>query len=251
MSINFQALTLGSADLYLDDQKIGPVTDIRITKEVERFAVELADKAELGIRYLVPVRRAFTISMNIKELAPPALSYFLSGGESTKITGGTEQVRELTRLYAGIPSVLKYPFSGPIVVKSVASETTYAEGVDYTVDRANRRIYLKESGSIIPGELLEATYSYNFQASREIPLSANGFKTCKVELLHRYPDGQSVLSIVLRRVEIDASGVFALEPDEISGVPLNGRCLADDNFPASPFGYIRIYGTIMSEMNPR
>jgi len=34
-------------------------------------------------------------------------------------------------------------------------------------------------------------------------------------------------------------------------VPLNGRCLADDNFPASPFGYIRIYGTIMSEMNPR
>ncbi len=251
MSINFQALTLGEGELYLDDQKIGPVTDIRITKEVERFAVETADNGEFVVSHLIPVRRAFSISMVLRELAPPALSYFLSGGESSKLSGGDSTVTEYIRLFEGSPSVLKYTPTAPITVKSASSGTTYAEGVDYTIDSANRRISRIATGSIIPGELLEVTYQHSFPACREISLAELEPKTAKVEILHRYPDGQSVLSILLRRVELDASGVFNLEADELIGVPIFGRCLVDDNYPDSHFGIVRIYGSVMSEMNVR
>ncbi len=249
MSINFQALTLGEGELYLDDQKIGPVTDIRITKEVQRFVVETADRGEFVSSYLVPVRRGYTISMNVKELAPPALSYFLSGGESTKINGGSSPVKEYLRLYPEFSAVMKYVPSDSVAVKSLSTGITYAEGVDYAVDALNRKLSRISSGSIIPGELLEVTYNHQFPPSREIELSEQQVKTAKVEVIHRYPDGESVLSIVFRKVELDASGIFSIEGDELIGVPIYGRCLADNNEPNSPFGYVRIYGNVMSNMN--
>lgn len=251
MSVNIQALTLGYGELYLDDQRIGPVTDIRIAKEVERYGIETAEYGELTLKHLIPVRRGYSVSMNLKELAPPALSYFFSGGASAKLPAGASQLTEYLRLYPNVPSSLKFSPVGSITVKSVALGITYAQGVDYSLDSTNRQISMLDGGSIIPGELLEVTYQTSLPPAREISLSEQPVKTAKIEILHRYPDGESTLSIVLRKVELDASGIFSFESEELIGVPISGRCLADENYPDAPFGYIRIYGTVMSEMNPR
>ncbi len=251
MSINFQALTLGEGELYLDDQKIGPVTDIRISKQVERFGVESAEKGEFILKHLVPIRRSFSISMVLKEFAAPALSFFFSSQDSSYIASGTSSVTEFTRLYPSAPTILKFIPSASPTIKSVSSGITYAEGVDYSMDLVNRRVSLIPSGSIVPGELLEVSYSYDAPPSRQINLGANPVRTAKVEILHRYPDGQSILSIVLRKVELDASGFISIESDELMGIPISGRCLADDNYPDSPFGYVKVFGEIMSQMNTR
>ncbi|OPX22541.1 MAG: hypothetical protein B1H03_04165 [Planctomycetales bacterium 4484_113] len=251
MSLNFQALTLGEAELYIDDQQMGIATDVAITKTVERMPVETVEDGEFAVQHLVPMRRAFTLSLRMKEIAPPALAYFLNGGAASAIAGGQNAVTEYLRLFANFPTLLKYvPATSPIV-RSADGSITYAEGVDYSLDMPNRRMSLLPDSSISPGELLEVGYSHVFPNSREIALAAQTPATAQVELLHRYPDGESVLSIVLRKVELDASGVFSVEPEELASVPLAGRCLADPSFPSSPFGYLRVYGTTMSQMGVR
>ena len=47
MSLNFQALTLGEAELYIDDQQMGIATEIALTKTVERMPVETVEDASL------------------------------------------------------------------------------------------------------------------------------------------------------------------------------------------------------------
>ena len=251
MSLNFQALTLGEAELYIDDQQMGIATEIALTKTVERMPVETVEDGEFAVRHLLPLRRAFTLALRLKEVAPPALAYFLSGGAMSLVAGGLSAVTEYLRLFDNFPTLLKYvPATSPLV-KSADGTITYAEGVDYSVDAANRRMSLLPGSSISPGELLEVSYSHSFADGKEIELGSQAPLTAKVELLHRYPDGESVLSIVLRKVEIDASGVFGVEPDELASVPLSGRCIADSNYPASPFGYMRVYGATMAEMGVR
>jgi len=251
MSVNFQALTLGEVELYIDDQQMGIATDVELTKAVERMPVETVEDGEFAVQHLLPMRRSFTLSLRVKEVAPPALAYFLSGRAMSAVAGGQNAVIEYLRLLPNFPTLMKYvPATSPIV-KSADGLITYAEGVDYSFDMPNRRLSLLPDSSISPGELLWVGYSHVFPNSKEISLAAQAPVTAQVELLHRYPDGESVLSIVLRKVELDASGAFGVEPEELASVPLVGRCLADPNFPASPFGYLRVYGATMSHMGVR
>ncbi len=251
MPICYDALTLGESEVYLNDQHLGLAAEVRLHKLVERIAVERPDGGELTARKLIPLRRSLSVELQLKEVAPAAFSFFAGNGASTYFAVSNHAVRDYLRLFADRPTKLRHLPATTPTVKSADGVITYAAGVDYQEDWLNGRFSLLADGSIQPGQLLRVDYTADFPAGREVPLVEQAPATATMEVLHRYPGGQSFLVLVLRKVELDGSGLLALEGEDLISVPLAGRCLADDNYPASPFGYVRFYGAMMAQMENR
>ena len=251
MSICYDALTLGESEVYLNDQHMGLAAEVRLHKLVERLAVERPDGGELTARKLIPLRRSFSIELKLKELAPAALSFFTGDGASTYLAVANHGMRDYLRLFTDRPTKLRHLPATTPTVKSADGTITYAAGVDYQEDWANGRFSLLPESSIAPGQLLRVDYTADFPAGREVALAEQTPTTAAMEILHRYPDGESFLSLVLRKVELDGSGLLALEAEDLISVPLAGRCLADENYPTSPFGYARFYSAMMAQMENR
>jgi hypothetical protein len=250
MSTNYYALTLGDSEIYLNDQHMGLAVGLTLHKVVERLAVEQSTAGELAARHLVPLRRALSLEVRFKELSPAALSFF-AGGANTHLDAANLGVTDYIRLYEQRPSRIRFlPHSAPIV-KSADGSILYIDEIDYSSDWENRQFSLISSGSIEPGQLLKVLYATDYPEGREVPLANSATLTAKLEAVHRYPDGQSFMVLLLRQVELDASGVLATGTEDLVDVPLIGRCLADDSHPDSPFGYARFYGEIMSRMENR
>jgi hypothetical protein len=251
MSTNYYALTLGDSEIYLNDQHMGLAIGLTLHKVVERLAVEQSTAGELAARHLVPLRRTLTVEVRLKELSPAALSFFAAGGTNTYFDGANLGVTDYVRLYEKRPSQIRFFPQVTPMVKSVDGSILYTEDVDYSSDWENRQFSLISEGGIEPGQLLKVLYTTDYPAGREIPLAHSGTVTTKLEALHRYPDGLSFMVLLLRRVELDASGILATGTEDLVDVPLIGRCLADDSHPDSPFGYVRFYGEMMSRMENR
>jgi len=251
MSINYQALTLGECEVYLNDQHLGLASELRLHKAVERLPIERPDRAELVCHHLVPLRRALSVEVHFQELSPPALSFFLGGGTSVDVSAANRGVTDYVRLYEGYPSSIRHvPASVPLV-KSADGSITYTENTDYGADWPHRSFSLLPESRILPGELLKVVYTANFQPAKDVLLVGSTTATVGLEAIHRYPDGESFLLLHLRRVEVDAGGILAMGSADLVEVPLVGRCLADANYPASPFGYVRLHGTLMSRLGNR
>lgn len=251
MSICYDVLTLGESEVYLNDQHMGLAAEVRLHKLVERITVERPEGGELTARKLIPLRRSFSIELKLKELAPAAFSFFTGDGGSAYFAVANHGMRDYLRLFPDRPTKLRHLPATTPSVKSADGSITYAVGVDFQEDWLNGRFSLLPESSIAPGQLLRVDYTADFPAGREVVLAEQTPTTAVMEILHRYPDGESFLSLVLRKVELDGSGLLALEAEDLISVPLAGRCLADENYPASPFGYARFYSTMMAQMENR
>lgn len=251
MSFNYDALTLGGCEIYINDCHAGFASGITLRKAVERLPVETVSGGELHTRHLVPLRRTLHVEARLKELSPMAFSLFASGEESGPLAAANSGVTDYVRLYSGMPAALRHlPATAP-VVKSAGGSVIYSDGEDYISDWANRAFCLAPNSRIAPGQLLKVAYTADIPAGREVKLAGGGLITAKLEALHRYPDGVSFAVLRLRRVELGASGALALGGEDVAEVPLSGRCLADPAHPDSPFGYVRFHGGMMPRMEGR
>lgn len=251
MSFNYDALTLGGCEIYINDCHAGFAAGIILRKTVERLPVDIVSGGELHTRHMIPLQRTLQVEMRLKELSPAALSLFASGEESTALAPANSGVTDYVRLFAGMPTMLRHVPATTPVVKSADGTVTYTESDDYISDWANRAFSLAQDSDIAPGQLLKVSYTADIPAGREVKLAGGGLVTAKLEALHRYPDGLSFAVLHLRRVEMDASGVLALGGDDITEIPLAGRCLADAAHADSPFGYVRFHGGTMPQMEGR
>ena len=251
MSFNYDALTLGGCEIYINDCHAGFASGITLRKAVERLPVDIVSSGELHTRHMVPLRRTLQVEVRLKELNPAALSLFASGEESIALAPANSGVADYVRLFAGTPTTLRHVPATTPVVKSADGTVTYTEGDDYVSDWASRAFSLAQDSDIAPGQLLKVSYTADIPAGREVKLTGGGLVTAKLEALHRYPDGVSFAVLHLRRVELDASGVLALGGEDIAEVPITGRCLADAAHADSPFGYLRFHGGTMPQMEGR
>src|SRR4030042_2837425 len=119
MSINYQALTLGDCELYLNDQYLGLATGLTLCQLVERLPIERSVSGELAAQHLVPIRRAFSVEARLKEFSPVAFSFFANGGTSIGLAVANLGVTDFVRLYEGRPTRLRFlPGSPPMVKRS-------------------------------------------------------------------------------------------------------------------------------------
>ena len=247
MTNNVSALTVGSAEIYINGEKCGWVTGVEIEKRVEMLRHEKNVGIEFATDHLLPVRRSYKISGRFGEIDPPTVNNALglSGLSATEAASAQNQT-EYPRLYAGRWYTLRYPSTGTtIVLKSADGATTYVKDSDYEVSTAKDAIRLKADSDIAQGELLLLTYGYLRQPYAEVAMSAPGKVTpVHLVLMHRYPDGESTLEITLPRVILDADVKLAFDEDDWIGLPFSGECLPDDSNPDAPFGSQKFFGPI-------
>jgi hypothetical protein len=251
MSFNYDALTLGECEIYINDMHLGFAGGLTLRKTVERLPVDVNTGGELLTRHMVPLRRTLHVEVRLKELSPAAFALFAANGGNEALAAANSGMTDYVRLFAGRPTMLRYIPATTPVVKSADGSVTYAEGGNYVADWENRSFSLAPNSSISPGQLLKVTYTADIPAGREVALANGGLITAKLEALHRYPDCASFAVLHLRRVELDASGVLALGGEDIAEVPVSGRCLADTAHADSPFGYLRFHGGMMPQMEGR
>jgi hypothetical protein len=251
MSFNYDALTLGGCEIYINDVHAGFASGITLRKTVERLPVEIVSNGEMLTRHLVPLRRTLSVEIRLKELSPAAFAPFASGEDSNALAAASCGVTDYVRLYEGRPTQVRYMPASTPVVQNADGTVTYADPADYISDWESRSFSLAHGSSVEPGQLLRVSYTADLPAGREVALANGGLAMAKVEALHRYPDGVSFAILHLRRVEIDASGVLSLSGEDIAELPVSGRCLADAAFPNSPFGYVRFHGGMMPQMESR
>ncbi len=251
MSFNYDALALGGCEIYINDCHAGFASGITLRKTVERLPVDIVSNGELHTRHMIPLRRTLHVEVRLKELSPAALSLFASGEISIVLAPANSGVTDYVRLFAGMPTALRHLPATTPVVKSANGSVAYTEGDDYVSDWANRTFSLAQDSDIAPGQLLKVSYTADIPSGREVKLAGGGLITAKMEALHRYPDGVSFAVLHLRRVELDASGLLALGGEDITEIPIAGRCLSDAAHADSPFGYVRFHGGTMPQMESR
>lgn len=251
MSFNYDALSLGGCEIYINDCHAGFASGIKLRKAVERLPVDVVSGGELHTRHMVPLRRTLHVEVRLKELSPAALSLFASGKPSIVLAPANSGVTDYVRLFTGMPTRLRHLPATTPVVKSANGAVLFTEGDDFVSDWANRAFSLAPDSDIAPGQLLKVSYTADIPMGREVKLAGGGLATAKLEAVHRYPDGVSFAVLHLRRVELDASGVLALGGEDITEIPVTGRCLADAAHADSPFGYVRFHGGTMPQMEGR
>ncbi|RLC65668.1 MAG: hypothetical protein DRI48_06460, partial [Chloroflexi bacterium] len=169
MSTNYYALTLGDSEIYLNDQHMGLAVGLTLHKVVERVAVEKSEAGEMAARHLVPLRRALTVEVRLKELSPAAMSFFAGGGSNTHFDGANLGVTDFIRLYEGRPSQIRFFPQVTPMVKSADGSILYTEDVDYSSDWENRQFSLISEGGMQPRQPLKVLYATDYPAGFPSP----------------------------------------------------------------------------------
>ncbi|MCD6119225.1 hypothetical protein J7K50_05245 [bacterium] len=248
MTNNISALTIGSAEIYINGEKCGFVTDVEIEKRIELLRHETNVGLEFATDHIVPLRRSYFVRGKFGEIDPPTINNALGlAGLTSPAVQTTENMTEYPRLYKDRWFTLRHQATASITLTSTDGLTTYISGTDYEVNSDSTAIRLIEGGTITPGTLLKLTYDYTGEASSQVALSAPGvIKPVHIVLVHRYPDGESVLEVTLPKVVLDTDIVLALDEKDWIGIAFEGECLPDENNPDAPFGFQRFFGPIFS-----
>lgn len=248
MTNNVNALTVGSAEIYINGEKCGFVTDVELEKHVEMLRHETNVGIEFATDHLLPIRRRYFVRGRFGEIDPPTVNNALGlAGLSASPVQTTTQMVEYPRLYSGRWYTLKRTATGGIVLTTSDGVTTYVKDVAYEVNDSGTAIRLIEGGGITAGKLLKLVYNYTPEAYAEVAMSAPGCVTAvHVLLVHRYPDGASRLEIELPRVILESDATLAFDEKDWIGIPFSGECLPDESNPDSPFGTQRFFGPVFS-----
>jgi hypothetical protein len=249
MTQDIQALTVGVADVYFNDERVGSVRDVEIEKRVERIRHESPAAGELSADKSLTLRRSYTLRFTFDEADPPTMNKALgSPGLTQEAALPNQSMTEYVRLFDGAPFPLKYAASG-LVAKNLAGDVTYVRNVDYTFDETRGTIARIATGAIPQGVLIKASYTYTLPASLSVGFGASPIpRTAKIELVHTYPDGASKMRIVLWKVELDGALTLALAEKDWWGVPFEGAVLADASEPDEPYGRIAFEGALFAAM---
>lgn len=249
MTQDIQALTVGTADVYVNDERVGSVRDIEIEKRVERIRHESPVAGELAADKAFTLRRAYALRFTFDEIDPPTLNKALgSPGMMQEAAQQNQSMTEYLRLFDGAAFPLRYPASS-LVVKNLAGDVTYVRNADYAFDEARGTVTRISTGAIPQGVLIKASYTYTSPASLSVPLAANPIpRMAKVELVHTYPDGASKMRVILWKVELDGALTLALAEKDWWGVPFEGAVLADSSKPDEPYGRVAFEGALFAAM---
>ena len=249
MTNDIRALTVGSAEIYIGGEKCGWATDVEIEKRVEVLRHESNVGLEFATDHILPVRRSYKVRGRFGEINPPVVNgaFGLAGLTGIPASAGQEMV-EYGRLYPGRWHTLRRKASaGTIAVKTPDGQTAFAPGTDYEVNAALTAVKMKDGGDILAGALLKIEYGYQPAAGAQVAFSAPGKITpVHLILLHRYPDGESILEITLPKVALDADVKIAFDEKDWIGIPFEGECLPDEDSPDSPFGWQRFIGPVFA-----
>ncbi|MEP0813312.1 MAG: hypothetical protein HRF49_01425 [bacterium] len=251
MTNNVSALTVGSAEIYINGEKCGWATDVEIEKRVEVLRHESNVGLEFATDHVVPLRRSFIVRGRFGEVDPPTINNALGlSGLSAQETASAQGMTEYARLYPGRWYTLRFPSTGTsIVLKTADGQTTFVKNTDYEVSAALDAIKLKDNSAIAPGELLLLSYSYQRPPYSEVALSAPGFaRPVHLVLVHRYPDGASFFELTLPRVLLEADVSLAFDEKDWIGIEFSGECLPDESDAAAPFGRQKFFGPIFENM---
>jgi hypothetical protein len=248
MTNNVNALTIGSAEIYLNGEKCGFATDVEIEKRVEMLRHETNIGLTFATDHMLPIRRSYFVRGRFGEIDPPTVNNALglAGVAAPPIQGASAMV-EYPRLYSGRWYTLRRAATGNVALKSLDGTVTYVSGEDYEANEGATAIRLIADGDIVPGKLLKLTYAYTDEPSAEVALNAGiGLRPVHILLVHRYPDGVSRLEVTLPRVVLDADLTFAFDEKEWIGMPFSGEVLPDEGSLDAPFGSQRFYGPVFS-----
>lgn len=248
MTSNIRALTVGSAEIYVNGEKCGWVTNVEIEKKVELLRHESNLGLEFVTDHILPIRRSYKVSGRFGEIDPPTVNKVLGlTGLSTEALTVAQSMVEYPRLYKNRWYTLRYLPTGPLTLTTPDEVTTYLLGTDYEENSDSTAIKIKDGGAIVEGALLKLAYVYDVPAHAKVSLTSPGIvKPVHLVLVHHYPDGESFLEITLPRVVLDADVNMAFDEDDWMGVEFEGECLADESAPDSPFGYQRYFGPIFA-----
>lgn len=249
MTNDIRALTVGSAEIYINGEKCGWATDVEIEKRVETIRHESNVGVEFATDHILPVRRSFHVRGRFGEINPPVVNGALGLSGITGIPVGTAQPKtEYARLYpARWHTLMRKAESGSLTVKSADESVTFAAGDDYELNQALTAIRMKTDGDIPAGALLKVEYSHLPAAGAEVKFAAPGKVTpVHMILLHRYPDGESLLEITLPKVSLEADVKLAFDEKDWIGIPFEGECLPDESAADAPFGSQRFFGPVFA-----
>ncbi len=249
MTNDIRSLTVGSAEIYINGEKCGWATDVEIEKRVETIKHESNVGLEFATDHILPVRRSFHVRGRFGEINPPVVNGALGLAGIAELPAGTAQQKtEYARLYPSRwHTLMRTAESGSITVKSADESVTYVSGDDYELNPARTAIRMKADGGIPAGALLKLTYSHLPAAGAEVKFTAPGKITpVHMILLHRYPDGVSLLEITLSKVSLEADVKLAFDEKDWIGIPFTGECLPDESSPDAPFGSQRFFGPVFA-----
>lgn len=243
MSVNLNAFTTGQGLLYINNLRIGWVTDVQIDTEVENLRLEEPNIQELRTYKLFPHRRRMRFSCKFGEIDVDTLKLAFSTSSPTTFTKGSEVVSEKVRMYDDRFFNLALPTTSVKVKRTTGLD--YIANQDYIYDVSNNRICRIPAGSIPNGAVVLIEYEAQIEAGQYLSLgTAPEQSDVEVKLLHSYPDGTSKLEVVLWRVALNGNSILQFDSNELMGIPWAGEVLLEPNNATMPYGYIRLWGNV-------
>lgn len=243
MSVNLNAFTTGQGIMYINDLRIGWVTDVQLETEVESLRLEEPNVQELRTYKLYPHRRRMRFSCKFGEVDIDTLKLAFATNNATVFSKGIESYTEKVRLYGDRFFNLALP-TDSVVLKRL-NGIAYLANQDYIFDAINNRVCRVPNGSIPDGSIVLIEYDAKLEAGQYLSLgSTTESREVCVRLLHTYPDGISRLELKLWRVALNGAAFLQFDSNELMGVPWSGEVLIEPNNATMPYGFLRLWGKV-------
>ena len=207
----------------------GSTDDIKLTSNVTYIEHKNTEQSVSVTDKKVATDRKATITFTSSEISPEMLSRAYMGTKATVTqAAGTAVAQVLTNIAfdtfydTGIVKITQ------MVVKDSTDTTTYVEGTDYTYDKNTGYItFLASGGTIVAGDEIHLTID-NDSYDKTLVASLKGEQLEGELIFISDPQAGEKYRYTFKKVDITATGDFALKSADFTTISFEGEALVDD-----------------------
>ncbi len=236
----------GGGQMYIADfgssnyTYIGETHEVNQNFEVTKNTIPSTESCPAGV--LLDYVESTTLNINFASYSstPANVARFFLGEVTAGQTAVTDEAVELTGVKTGTYADIGYINITMCTVMDDTDTTTYVEGTDYTLDKANGLLGIIIGGAITDDAVLHLTLSTD-DTGEEVQYLKGESKAVTIRFNGCAQNGEPVV-VDFYKVELAGTGDAPLKGTEPVAISFTGGCTPDPTKPAT--GTVSQYATM-------